>query len=186
SQYGNCFFAACQMSKMLNNSIECIAIDTWSGDEHTGKYQDDVFNQFLYILHRNFPGGKYIRKLFTDALPQFEDGSIDLLHIDGLHTYKAVAEDFYSWLPKLSDRGIVMFHDTQVQERDFGVWRLWAELEAMYPSFEFEHSHGLGILLVGKNASAKVNKLFELFTKPDYVRLVNFFFSSLGKISPIQ
>jgi hypothetical protein len=186
SQYGNCFFAACQMSKLLNNSIECIAIDTWAGDEHTGKYQEDVFKQFSYILHRDYPDGKYIRSFFADALPQFESGSIDLLHIDGLHTYEAVAEDYQTWLPTLSDRGIIMFHDTQEREREFGVWRLWAELETKYPSFEFEHSHGLGILLVGKNVPSNVRRLFEIIAKPGYGQLIKFLFANIGKISPIR
>jgi hypothetical protein len=186
SQYGNCFFAACQISKLLGHSIECVAIDTWAGDEHTGMYHNDVFDQFLSVLHQNYPDGRHIRKLFNDALPQFEEGSIDLLHIDGLHTYDAVAEDFENWRPKLSDTGIIMFHDTQVKERDFGVWRLWADLKTRYPSIEFEHSHGLGVILVGQNASNHVKRLFEIFAKPEYVHMVKSYFSRIGSISPIR
>lgn len=186
SQYGNCFFAACQMSKLLKNSIECIAIDTWTGDAHTGKYQEDVFKRFLSILHRKYPNGRYIRGLFADAVLQFEPGSIDLLHIDGLHTYEAVAEDFQTWLPKLSDQGIVIFHDTHVRERDFGVWKLWAEVSRRYPSFEFQHSHGLGVLLVGKHVNPKVQKLFEVAVRPEYIEFMQFFFSNVGRLSPIR
>jgi predicted O-methyltransferase YrrM len=186
TQYGNCFFAACQMSRELNDSIECIAIDTWTGDVQTGKYDEDVFKQFLNILYSKYPKGKYIRKLFMDAARQFEPGSIDLLHIDGLHTYEAVVEDYQTWLPMISDQGIIMFHDTQECEGDYGVWKLWAELEKKYPSIEFEHGHGLGVILVGKKAPARIKKLFEIFGKHEYARFIKFFFSNIGKISPIR
>ena len=179
SQYGNCFFAACQMSKLLGNSIDCIAIDMWMGDEHTGKYQEDVFRQFTFILHRDYPNGRFIRKFFAEAVSQFEDGSIDLLHIDGLHTYEAVAEDYQTWLPKLSDQGIIMFHDTQERERDFGVWKFWEEIKDKYPSFEFEHGHGLGVILVGNKISWDVKLLFEILAKPEYGHFARFFFSNI-------
>lgn len=184
--FGNSYFAACQFSRQLNNSIECIAIDTWVGDEQTGLYNESVFQHFKYILTRDYPHGKFIRSLFADAVKQFEPGSIDLLHIDGLHTYEAVAEDYQTWLHTLSDRGIIMFHDTQEQGGDYGVWKLWAELKPKYPSFEFEHSHGLGVILVGKNAPDNVKRLFEMLSKPEYANFAKFFFSSVGKISPIK
>jgi hypothetical protein len=183
SQYGNCFFAACQTSQSLNDSIECIAIDMWMGDEHTGVYQDDVFRYFLRTLNRDYPKGRYIRKFFSEAVSQFEDGSIDLLHIDGLHTYEAVAEDYQTWLPKLSDQGIIMFHDTQVRERDFGVWKLWAQIKDKYPSFEFEHSHGLGIILIGSKTPRNITRLFEILARPEYGRFAKFFFSTISHIS---
>jgi hypothetical protein len=186
SLFGNSYFAACQSSKQLNNSIECIAIDTWIGDEQTGLYNESVFQHFKYILNRDYPNGKYIRDLFANAVKQFDAGSIDLLHIDGLHTYEAVAEDYKTWLHTLSDRGIIMFHDTQEREENFGVWKLWAELKPIYPSFEFEHSHGLGMILVGKNAPNNVRRLFEMLSKPEYDNIVKFFFSNVGKISPIK
>lgn len=42
---------------------------------------------------------------------QIVDGPVDLLFIDGDHTYEAVRLDADLWLPKLADGGTVMFHD---------------------------------------------------------------------------
>ena len=75
-----------------------------------------------------------MRSTFDDALKHFSDGSIDLLHIDGRHFYDDVKHDYESWRPKLSQRAIVVFHDINVRERDFGVFRLWEELRDKYPA----------------------------------------------------
>jgi O-antigen biosynthesis protein len=48
-----------------------------------------------------------------------------------------------------------------VRERGFGVYQYWAELEARYPTFEFHHSHGLGVLGFGDTLPADVMALFN-------------------------
>tara|TARA_A100001011_G_C13728696_1_gene602595 strand:+ start:62 stop:553 length:492 start_codon:yes stop_codon:yes gene_type:complete len=95
---------------------------------------------------------------FSEALRKFDENSIDLLHIDGFHSYEAVSGDFNTWYPKLSTKAVVLFHDTHEFQPKFGVHRFWAEIKNKYPEqcFEFEHSHGLGVCFP-KSLNAAIN-----------------------------
>lgn len=161
--YGVSYFSFCQAIAACNLSSACYAIDNWKGDEHAGFYGEDIFEKVRAHNEKHYSGFSYLlRSTFEDALTYFNDKSIDLLHIDGFHTYEAVKKDFQSWLPKLSDSSIVLFHDISVKERDFGVFRLWDELSAIYPSFSFIHGYGLGVLATGKNIPGEILPLFQM------------------------
>jgi hypothetical protein len=161
SGYSFCCF--CEQLDRSGIVGRAIAIDTWQGDEHAGAYGDAVFQDLrAYVAGHYGARAELKRMYFAEALPSVGDGTVDLLHVDGRHFYDDVVEDFTSWIPKLSDRAVVLFHDTQVRERGFGVHKYWAELEAKYPSFEFRHGHGLGVLGFGRNTPEAAKALFAL------------------------
>ena len=144
-------------------ATRCFAVDTWLGDAQAGYYGDEVYADFRRFHDARYQGfSRLLRMTFDDALRHMADGSIDLLHVDGLHTYEAVRHDFDGWLAKLSDRAVVLFHDTNVREGEFGVWRLWAELRRTYPAFEFLHGHGLGVLTIGRDTPRTIQALCGL------------------------
>jgi len=119
---------------------------------------------------------KLLVSTFDAAQPTFADGSIDLLHIDGCHTYEAVKHDFENWLPKLSDRGIVLFHDTAITDNpSFGVWRFWREVRSQFPSFSFSHGNGLGLLAVGGKQAEPIVELCQSDSTSDGDWLRDFF-----------
>jgi methyl-accepting chemotaxis protein len=177
---GDSYCAFCEAVALLGNQARCYAVDNWKGDPHSGYYGDEVYQEFkAYHDARYRSFSKLVRANFDDAVCLFEDGSIDLLHIDGSHTYSAVKGDFETWLSKLSRRGVVLLHDTLGRERDFGVWRLWEELTQSYPSLHFPHSHGLGVLGVGRELPQALIALFQ--ASPMEQQKIQLVFERLGR-----
>jgi hypothetical protein len=178
AHWGISYCAWCQAVAALGTGTRCYAVDTWAGDAHAGSYGDEVFEN-LREHHRQYESfSRLLRMTFADALGEIPDGAVDLLHIDGLHSYDGVKNDYESWRPKMSARGIVLFHDTVVQERGFGVHQLWAELSAQFPHFNFEHGHGLGILAVGSEQPDAVRSF--LLTANHRPQAIRGLFSALG------
>lgn len=177
---GNSYFSFCQSVFEASILTKCFAVDTWQGDEHAGQYSDAVFESVnTYNNERYALFSKLLRMTFDDALASFADQSIELLHIDGLHTYEAVKHDFESWLPKLAPGAVVVFHDTNVRERNFGVWKLWEELQLIYPNnLEFTHSYGLGVLQL--NNSTAGNNLKWLQSGAHEKEMLLNYFEALG------
>lgn len=182
---GDSYSAFCQGVSAQALSTRCFAVDTWEGDSQAGYYGDEIF-QDLSVWH----GPRYghfstlLRMTFDEALKHFAEASVDLLHIDGLHTYEAVKHDFESWLPKLSRRSVVLLHDTAVRHSDFAVWKFWEEVAQRYPSFEFSHGFGLGVLAVGDQVPQEV--LSFLKHAQAHPREVNDFFHMLGDAAAVR
>lgn len=145
---GLSFFTFCQA--MQENDIDGVAyaVDCWEGDKHTDHYDDSIYRDVQQHAREHYRGFAYLlRMYFHEALRHFNDDSIDLLHIDGLHTYEAVKEDFTSWYPKVRPGGIVLFHDVMARLQDFGAWKFFEELQAEHAeTFRFNHGFGLGVL----------------------------------------
>jgi GT2 family glycosyltransferase/glycosyltransferase involved in cell wall biosynthesis len=152
---GDSYCAFCQAIDQLGLEASAYAVNTWEGDSDRGHHRPDVLAG-LRAHHDPLYGtfSQLVQSSFADALSHFEDGGIDLLHIDGCHVDEAVRADLEAWLPKLSSRGLVLLHDTDARGRGSSVDRLWSELRERYPHYEVQHGHGLGALQVGREGRA--------------------------------
>ncbi|MEM1412168.1 MAG: class I SAM-dependent methyltransferase [Pseudomonadota bacterium] len=147
SHNGVSFFTFCQSVQENRLDTMCYAVDSWEGDEHTGAYSQEVFEAVQTHARTHYRENTYLLKMwFHEALEQFSNDSVGLLHIDGLHTYAAVKEDFERWYPRVEPGGIVLFHDVEARLKGYGVWKFWEALSTQFDSFTFRHGFGLGVL----------------------------------------
>ncbi len=150
SYKGTSLYSFLQATKDTDLRTKVFAVDSWEGDEQTGFYGEEYFNNLKAIVDKYYGSQdvQLMKMYFDEALDKFDDDSIDLLHIDGLHTYEAVKHDYVSWSPKVKKDGVILFHDTY--EETFGVKKLFAEIQkehSEYTYLNFRHSHGLGVVI---------------------------------------
>ncbi|UOA09539.1 class I SAM-dependent methyltransferase [Methylobacter sp. S3L5C] len=181
------YSAFCQAVQLFSLDTACYGVAAWKEDDQAG-----TDNEVIYQKYSNYHDEQYasfsrlVRSTFDNALNYFADGSVDLLHIDGQHDYEEVKHNFEVWLPKLSSQAVVLFHDINIREKEFGVWKLFHELSQQYPgcTFSFIHSDGLGVLIIGDKVPDSLQRLCHLKDEDTtYVRLA---FSTFGKFVEAQ
>lgn len=168
--WGGSFFVFCQAVKACGSETICHAVDTWEGDSQAGKLEEETFQAFQKHRETHFAAISIVKRMrFEEALDAFPDGSIDLLHIDGFHTYEAVKQDYETWLPKVAKGGIILFHDVKVvnEEQNFGVKRFWEELKKEKLHFEMNNQFGLGVLYNGSELPPDNEFLRTIFKGSD-------------------
>jgi hypothetical protein len=115
-------------------------VDSFEGDNHAG-----IRDTFEYVTSTKekykFDNITFIKGYF-DQVASTWDKQIDILHIDGFHTYDAVKNDYETWKGFLKEESVVIFHDTEAFPADVG--KFFDELEMPY-KMKFIHSAGLGI-----------------------------------------
>lgn len=169
---GFSYFQFCETIAGSGMDTRAIAVDTWLGDDHAGFYGEEVYESVKRINDAEYAHfSTLFRGTFDEALSVVEDGTVDLLHIDGRHGYADVRHDFDSWLPKLSRRSVVLFHDIAEHDRGFAVWQLWEEVSREFPGFDFRHGHGLGVLVTGPEPTDAVREFLAVAAaRPESVR----------------
>lgn len=143
---GESYFGFCQSALENETGTRCFGIDTWRGDQHAGEYDETTFSEVCAHNRANYElFSTLIRSSFEDALPRFGAQTIDVLHLDGLHTEAAVRHDLDLWLPKLRPGGLLLLHDVGVRQKGFGVWKIWEDLQTQSRSWTFHDGPGLGV-----------------------------------------
>lgn len=147
--WGHSLFMMAESCQDHGTGTKLYGIDHWEGDEHAGKFTDEVY-ETAKECSKLYDNVKLIKETFNDANYTWSK-DIDLLHIDGRHLYKDIIEDFENWEPFVKDGGYIWLHDTQVRERNFGIGHFWSDIQKEHPEWEFKerfNSNGLGIIRI--------------------------------------
>jgi|GEM_PF-300374 len=144
---GESYFAVCQSVSENALVTKCYGIDTGSGDlKDPGLYGGpDEVDEVVNYNSRYSSFSQFVARPSNEAVTEFQDGSIGLLHIDGARRYQHVKKDFEMWRPKLSETGIILFYG--VTDRDHGpsLYRFWQQIAGTRASFLFQFGQGLGV-----------------------------------------
>ena len=108
----------------INNTQDSklYCIDTWKNDAMT-EGNRDTYHEFEKNIN------KYKNKIIpckglSKDMSKIVNEKVNLLFIDGDHSYEGVKTDVQYWFPKLDDESIVIFHDSGWAE---GVQRIIKE-----------------------------------------------------------
>jgi len=145
----------------------------WNDSESVDTY--DILQDNL----KRFGLGDYVtivRKTSAEACVDWSE-EIDVIFIDGDHSYEGVKADWELFLPFLGESSVVIFHDTlwdikpdpRWQRDDMGVPRFVDELRAAgYPVITIERDFGVSLVQPVKNGiclSSQVSKEPESLAK---------------------
>ena len=136
---------ALQLFKIIPG-LHLYCIDPWTkySVRNSQKMQDENYKTTCVRLKdRN---ASILTKTSTQALADIEDGALDFIYIDGLHTFDAVMGDLINWAPKVKIGGMIAGHDyyafyrsgvieaVNAYTRAHGVdaWYLTRELQATF------------------------------------------------------
>ncbi len=125
------------------NTGQVYGLDSFEGDNHAGAKNTYTYVLDLYeTLKKDFNiNNVHFIKGYFDDIARNWDKPIDIIHIDGLHTYEAVKNDFNTWKKFFHADTAVLFHDTISFKNDVG--RFFNELEGY--KYNFEDWNGLGL-----------------------------------------
>ena len=176
---GTLFCAYSQAVRQLGLSTRCFAIGNWPNGHSE---PDDLLSLANLRAHHDPLYGDFSQLIQVapgEAHTNFENGAVDLLHISGRSSNELPGDWIESWLPKMSNRGVIVLDSISLHEGESHVWKLWKKLKAEHPHFEFLHERGLGVISVGASPSDQVKQL--LGAREPSASLIREFFRQQGQ-----
>lgn len=90
------------------NKLYCVDPWEWQATVDAEK----VFDSIL----KDYPNINKIKSNSVEASKLFEDNSLDLVYIDGDHSYDAIMQDISAWFKKVKINGYIAGHDNYIDD----------------------------------------------------------------------
>ena len=109
---GNSYFALLQAARTLGLETTFLGVSVAEGPSAAGEFATlKAFSDLNYGT-----SSKLITATLNDALTSLVDGTVDILHINAIQPDE-ISHHFDLWLPKMSDRGIVLLYGVLQDDR---------------------------------------------------------------------
>ena len=140
---------------------EVFGIDSFEGDSDAGVFDDaareSIYNGVMEFKELHQLNHVHIIKGYFNDVAKTWTRSIDILHIDGHHSFESVKNDYETWSSFLKENGVVLFHDTVAHR---GVKDFFNSITL--PKLNFEHSAGLGVVTQNQELLSAINDKWNL------------------------
>lgn len=145
-------------SRIASKDAVIISVDL-PGGKHGGGYPSwkiplyEAFvlsGQKIHLIRAN----SHYKSTLNKVINILKDKKLDLLFIDGDHSYEGVKKDFEMYNALVNDNGIIAFHDIvefRPKNTNLDVYKFWNEIKVKYNFEEYvedknQNWAGIGIL----------------------------------------
>jgi hypothetical protein len=163
SSSGDSFWALCQIADRFNRGSRTVGIDPWRTPSTTASQHNPVFEELRErCATHHADTATLLRMELNAAASEFEDKSVDLLHI-APRNYEAdnAPLDLTTWRPKLRPGGVIVITGSKENSTDDSERKLWRLLSEMFPAVLVSASHLAGIAQIPHEGEAPLVELLE-------------------------
>lgn len=171
--HGESYLAFCQTVNDCNMRTKCFAAGPWQVADRPIEFQDDIFQTLSRQNEAHASFSRLIRAGYATAARQFEDGSIDILHLPRDADFESLEEITALWQPKLSADGVVLVQAIDATQPSRA--KFWEAFSRGKPNFEFKHNKGLGVVF----ANEATKRALGLDGDPEQALLAELLFDRL-------
>lgn len=134
---GGTSWAWTKLSSLKNLIVIDLPEGPWGGNRKEVLEQsfDSISSNAPHVQVKAIWGNSQNSECLEEVKKTLEGGKIDLLFIDGDHSYNGVKTDFLTYTPLVKPGGLVVLHDICVhpEETKCEVHKFWAELKETLP-----------------------------------------------------
>ena len=97
-----------------------VTVDPWANgydkDDHASNADMAEVEKKYFERIADFSNISHMKLTSLEGVKKFDDGSLDLVYLDGDHQTEAVVADIDAWKPKVRKGGILAGHDIGIQK----------------------------------------------------------------------
>lgn len=176
----NFYFGYCYAVKKLLLDTCCYIVDFLDGEQATKSMRCSYLDVLPAFCRNEFKSiSKLIHKEQQNALSDFKEKQIDLIHISGCHTSDQFRYIYTTWKGKFSHQSVIIIDHFNMIDNGRDLQNIWDEL-GIKNKFIFWHAQGLAIIAPNINDEHPMNHFFSGVSNTNNAVNLRNFYSEMG------